>query len=148
MTSIIQKSSSLASSPTSLSLNPHNKPTFGSLTLCQVLSDGRQTKKKKPLPKITNLDIFNTFIWFSLLLSDMFKMHIYLFFFNLPVFETLSNFLIRVSFNFYLSRITHSNDFMRFVLNSIFLISLLFKDYFSSLEFYLDKLKINVWKTK
>ena len=46
MTSIVQQSSSLGWSPTSPSLNLHYKPTFGSLTLCQVLEGGRQRQIK------------------------------------------------------------------------------------------------------
>ena len=42
MFSTVQQGSSLGSSPTSLSLNSHYKPTFGSLTLCQLLFGGRQ----------------------------------------------------------------------------------------------------------
>ena len=42
MTSIVHHGSRQGSSSTSLSLNSHYKPTFGLLTLCQVLSWGRQ----------------------------------------------------------------------------------------------------------
>ena len=42
MTSIVQQGSSLGSCPISLSINPHYKPTFGSLNLCQLLSEGSQ----------------------------------------------------------------------------------------------------------
>ena len=42
MTSIDQQGSSLGSSPTFPSPNLHFKPTFRSLTLCQILSGGRQ----------------------------------------------------------------------------------------------------------
>ena len=42
MTSKVQQGSNLSSSPTFLSPNPYINPTIGSLTLCQVLSGGRQ----------------------------------------------------------------------------------------------------------
>ena len=42
ITSIVHQCSSLSSSPTSPSRNPLYKPTFGSLTLCQVQSGWRQ----------------------------------------------------------------------------------------------------------
>ena len=44
LSSINQQGSSLGLCPTSPTLNPHCKPSFMSLNLCQVLSDGRQTQ--------------------------------------------------------------------------------------------------------
>ena len=46
MTSIVQQS--FGSCPTSSSLNPYYNPTFGSLTLCHVLSGGRQRQVLSP----------------------------------------------------------------------------------------------------
>ena len=48
MTSQVQRGSSLGSCPTFPSPNSHFKPTFGSLTLCQVLSGGK-LRQIKPL---------------------------------------------------------------------------------------------------
>ena len=42
LTGIVQQGSSLGLNQTSASFNPHYNPTFGSLTLCQVLSGRRQ----------------------------------------------------------------------------------------------------------
>ena len=44
MTTIVKQDSSRGTSPTFPSSNLHFKPTFGSLTLCRVLSSGRQRK--------------------------------------------------------------------------------------------------------
>ena len=61
MTSIVKQRSSLGLKPISPSFKTHSKPIFGSLTLCQILSCGRQWQIKQRRYLYLHLDFKDRF---------------------------------------------------------------------------------------